>query len=123
MKAKLKYFIEVKGEYYNCPIELTLSMISGKWKGIILWHLIGNDTLRFNELEKAIPSISQRMLTKELREMEKHGFIYRKVYPQVPPKVEYSLSDLGRSVIPIIKSLSEWGSNYAQNCGKIYIKE
>jgi len=123
MQAKQKYFLEVKGNYYNCPIELTLSMISGKWKGVIFWYLIQNGTMRFSDFEKAIPSISQRMLTKELRELEKNGFIKRKVYAQVPPKVEYSLLELGKSVIPVIMELSKWGNDYAEREGKIYIKE
>ena len=99
---------------YSCPIEATLALIGGKYKTLILWHL--KDTiLRFNELKKLIPKATPKMLTQQLREFESDGLIIRVVYPVVPPKVEYSLSDFGKSIIPILDSMCDWGSNYLEN--------
>ncbi|MBA5249527.1 MAG: helix-turn-helix transcriptional regulator [Gammaproteobacteria bacterium] len=95
----------------KCPVELTLSLIGGKWKGIILYHLMDGKK-RFGELKKFMPSITQRMLTKQLRELESDGLIRRKVYKVVPPKVEYSLTKQGESLKKTILSLEEWGRNY-----------
>ncbi|HBG5343298.1 TPA: helix-turn-helix transcriptional regulator [Clostridioides difficile] len=96
---------------YSCPIEATLALIGGKYKTLILWHL--KDTiLRFNELKKLIPKATPKMLTQQLRELESDGLIIRVVYPVVPPKVEYSLSDFGKSIIPILDSMCDWGSDY-----------
>ena len=99
---------------YSCPIEATLALIVGKYKTLILWHL--KDTiLRFNELKKLIPKATPKMLTQQLRELESDGLIIRVVYPVVPPKVEYSLSDFGKSIIPILDSMCDWGSDYLEN--------
>ncbi|EQF51394.1 hxlR-like helix-turn-helix family protein [Clostridioides difficile CD181] len=99
---------------YSCPIEATLALIGGKYKTLILWHL--KDTiLRFNELKKLIPKATPKMLTQQLRELESDGVIIRVVYPVVPPKVEYSLSDFGKSIIPILDSMCDWGSDYLEN--------
>ncbi len=88
-------------------------MIGGKYKTLILWHL--KDTiLRFNELKKLIPKATPKMLTQQLRELESDGLIIRVVYPVVPPKVEYSLSDFGKSIIPILDSMCDWGSDYLE---------
>jgi DNA-binding HxlR family transcriptional regulator len=92
----------------GCPVEATLSLIGGKWKGVVLWHLL-EGTLRFNEIRRRLPDVTQRMLTNQLRELEADGFIVRKVYPQVPPKVEYSLSERGRSLEPVLLALKSWG--------------
>ena len=86
---------------FSCPVEATLDLIGGKYKALILWHLIDN-TLRFNEIGKLIPKATPKMLTQQLRELENDNLVIRKVYPVVPPKVEYSLSDFGRSIIPIL---------------------
>jgi len=99
---------------YFCTVELTLQVIGGKWKPIII-HRLGNDgTLRFSEVKRSIPNITQKMLTQQLRELEADGVVSRKVYAQVPPKVEYSLTELGQSVMPVIESLCKWGAGYAQ---------
>lgn len=92
----------------GCPVEGTLSLIGGKWKGVILYHLL-NGTLRFNELRRRVPNVTQRMLTTQLRELEAHGLVLRTVYAQVPPKVEYSLSVRGQSLAPVIRALEAWG--------------
>lgn len=101
---------------YNCPVEITLKMIGGKYKALILWHLI-DSTLRFGELRKLIPQATPKMLTQQLRELEEDDLICRKVYPVVPPKVEYSLTELGMSIRPILLSMYGWGSDYLKNNG------
>lgn len=98
---------------FQCPVEATLSLIGGKYKSLILWHLIGK-TLRFNELSKLITSATPKMLTQQLRELENDGLINRIVYPVVPPKVEYSLTEFGKSIIPILESMCSWGTNYLE---------
>lgn len=96
---------------YNCPVEATLDLIGGKYKAIILWHLIDN-TLRFNQLSKLIPHATPKMLTQQLRELEADRLIIRTVYPVVPPKVEYALSSFGESIIPVLDSMCSWGAVY-----------
>jgi DNA-binding HxlR family transcriptional regulator len=94
---------------YNWGIEATLDVIGGKWKPLVIYQL-KDGTLRFNQIvSKVTPRITQRMLTKELRELEKDGLVTRKVYAQVPPKVEYSLTETAQSLIPILDQLCDWG--------------
>lgn len=99
------------GNWPGCPVEGALSLIDGKWKGVILFHLM-DGTLRFNELRRKVPRVTQRMLTNQLRELEADGLVVRTIYAQVPPKVEYSLSPLGRSLEPVIGALKLWGDNH-----------
>lgn len=101
---------------YSCPIEATLALIGGKYKSLVLWHLM-TDLKRFNELRKLIPLATPKMLTQQLRELEKDNLIHRKVYPVVPPKVEYSLTEYGQSMIPILKSMYDWGNGYLNSHG------
>jgi Predicted transcriptional regulators len=107
----------MKKELPACPVETTLLLIGDKWKVLILRDLIGG-TKRFGELKKSIGSISQKMLTQQLRDMEEDGLVERKVYAEVPPKVEYSLTEDGVSLKPILDSLKEWGDKY-----KVKVKE
>ncbi len=93
----------------GCPVEAALSVIGGKWKGVILYHLL-EETIRFNELRRLMPSVTQRMLTKQLRELEAGDIILRTVYAEVPPKVEYSMTEYGKTLAPLITSLQKWGS-------------
>lgn len=93
----------------GCQIEATLQLLDGKWKGVILHHLLKDEVLRFNEIVKRLPSITHRMLSKQLREMEVAGLVARTVYPVVPPRVDYSLTPLGRSLEPVIQALGRWG--------------
>lgn len=102
---------------YNCPVDVTLDMIGGKYKSLILWHLV-DETLRFGELRRLIPQATPKMLTQQLRELEKDSLVIRTVYPVVPPKVEYSLSDLGRSIRPILEAMYDWGATYLKDNGK-----
>jgi DNA-binding HxlR family transcriptional regulator len=97
---------------YRCPVTATMQLIGGKWKIIILWA-ISNNVNRFGELHRAIPSITKKMLTSELRALERDGFINRKVYPVVPPKVEYSITSLGETLHPVLGAMGDWGQTYA----------
>ncbi len=102
---------------YSCAVELTLQVIGGKWKPVILYHLSNAGLLRFGELKKTMPNITQKMLTQQLRELERDGLVGRKVYAQVPPKVEYSLTEFGWTIVPVLQSLSEWGRSFKQQLG------
>lgn len=95
----------------GCPVEVTLNLIDGKWKGVILFHL-QSGTCRFGELRRRMPRITQRMLTRQLRALEEDGLITRKVYAEVPPRVEYALSDVGERLRPVIDVLNAWGEDY-----------
>ncbi len=99
--------------HYGCAVEAALDVIGNKWKGVVLFHLL-EGTKRFNELRRLIPSVTQRMLTLQLRELEKDAVITRKVYAEVPPKVEYSLTTFGRELEPLLYSLREWGNRIMQ---------
>jgi DNA-binding HxlR family transcriptional regulator len=101
---------------------MTVQMIGGKWKSVILFHLFERGTLRFGELRGLIENITQRMLTLQLRELEATGLIRRKVYPVVPPRVEYSLTPFGRSLEPVVGAMRAWGKRYEQRC-EAYIDE
>lgn len=107
------------GKPYGCSVEATLAVIGGRWKPIILFHLMEKDVLRFNEMRRAIQGVTQRMLTNQLRELEKSGVVNRKVYAQVPPRVEYRLTEYGKTLKPILLSMREWGADHMQNleCG------
>ena len=95
----------------NCPVEATLELIGGKYKALILWHL-SEKKLRFTELRKAITTATPKMLTQQRRELEAHALIHREVYPVIPPKVEYSLTETGRSLLPILVAMRDWGAGY-----------
>jgi DNA-binding HxlR family transcriptional regulator len=96
----------------GCAVEACLEVIGGKWKGVILHHLMTRGVLRFNEIQRLKPSLSPRILTAQLRELEHDGVIVRKVYPVVPPKVEYSLSRAGESLKPLLQAMQDWGDAY-----------
>ena len=98
---------------YNCPVEATISLIGGKYKAIILWHLV-NHTLRYNELRRRMPQATDKMLAQQLRELEKDGLIHRTVYPVVPPKTEYRLTEFGESLTPILEAMCSWGERYME---------
>ena len=100
-----------KAADYSCSVEATLDVIGGKWKGVVLYHLL-DGTKRFGELQRRIPNVTRRMLTLSLRELEEASIVHREVYKQVPPKVEYSLTDYGRSLQPIISGLRAWGDEH-----------
>jgi len=98
-------------EYANCPVEAAFDVIGGKWKAVILFQLsVG--TKRFSELQRILFKVTPRMLTNQLRDLERDGLVHREVYAQVPPKVEYSLTDLGRSLVPPLVALKDWSETY-----------
>jgi DNA-binding HxlR family transcriptional regulator len=94
---------------YICGIDAALDVVSGKWKGLILWELHAHDVRRFAELRRGLPGVSEKMLTQHLREMEEDDLIHRKVYAEVPPRVEYSLTNNGRTLIQALRPLGDWG--------------
>lgn len=98
---------------YYCELEISLEVIGGKWKGLVVYHLIKGPK-RTSELKKIIQNISQKMLIQTLRELETDGLIYRKMYNQLPPKVEYSITELGSSLEPMLRALCAWGGDYAE---------
>ncbi|MCB8952643.1 MAG: helix-turn-helix transcriptional regulator [Ardenticatenales bacterium] len=99
---------------YFCPVTATVSIIGGKWKPIILWILF-QEKRRFSELKRAIPKITQKMLTQQLRELERDGIVHREVYPVVPPQVEYSLTQKGYTLAPILQAMEKWGNTTMKN--------
>ncbi|WP_066566015.1 helix-turn-helix domain-containing protein [Snodgrassella sp. CFCC 13594] len=102
----------------GCSVEAAINVIDGKWKSVILWHLLTEGVLRFSDLARQIPNISARTLTNQLREMEQDGLVCREVYAVVPPKVEYQLSPLGVSLQPILQALKDWGDRHMDLYGK-----
>lgn len=113
LRSEIKREIE-RGEF-NCEKELTLSIISGKWKIIIIYYLETEGVLRFSEIKRLLPKITHKVLTTQIRELEEDGIIHRKVFAEVPPKVEYSLTKLGESLIPIVLMMDEWGKKNIQH--------
>lgn len=105
---------KMTNSFPGCPVETTLSFLDGKWKGVILFHLLTAGTLRFSELRRRLQAVTQRMLTKQLRELEEQGLVSRTVYPVVPPRVDYALTPLGQSLRPVIMVLEQWGSRHVE---------
>ncbi|MEW6035485.1 MAG: helix-turn-helix domain-containing protein [Candidatus Micrarchaeota archaeon] len=100
---------ECRGE--GCPVEATLKVVGGKWKTVILFHLDAK-TMRFSELRRSIPDVTEKMLAQQLKELEGDGIISRRVYPQVPPKVEYAMTKYGMTLKPVIAAMAEWGQGH-----------
>jgi len=99
---------------YKCGIDVTLAVVGGKWKASILWHL-AQQTMRFSDLQRQFAGTTRKMLTQQLRELEADGLVHREVYPQVPPKVEYSLTEKGRSIFPILDMMCNWARQYLRD--------
>ena len=97
-----------------CPMALGINVLSGKWKLQILWSIYNRKTMRFNELQRTLGNITTKTLTDQLRELEDQKILYRTIYPEVPPKVEYSFTDIGMTLEPVLKSLCDWGTKYLQ---------
>jgi DNA-binding HxlR family transcriptional regulator len=102
---------ELDGTFFYCPVDLTLSIIGGRWKSLVFWNL-RNGTLRFGEIKKMLVGINDKMLTQVLRELEKSGVVSRKVHEVIPPKVEYSLTDEGKKLLPVMQLMSDWGEKF-----------
>lgn len=113
---------EIKKKIFNgdfhCEKELTLSIISGKWKVVILWHLGVEGPHRFSDLQRLFPKISHKILTQQLRELMEDGIVNRQVFPEIPPKVEYSMTELGMTLLPIIEMMYAWGKNRIEEIKK-----
>lgn len=97
---------------YGCSVEATLAVIGGRWKPVILFKLMEQGVLRFGELRRLVPGVTQKMMTSQLRELENDGIVARKIYPEVPPKVEYSLTEYGRTLSPILLAMRDWGARH-----------
>ncbi|MDQ0718800.1 MULTISPECIES: helix-turn-helix domain-containing protein [unclassified Paenibacillus] len=106
-----------------CKFGTALDILTGKWKSLILLRLLSNGTMRFRDLQKAIPDISKKMLTQQLKELEYHDIVHREVYAQIPPKVEYSITEYGQLMKPVLQTMSDWGAGHMQHMEKLYGKE
>ena len=111
-----KHMSSAPPEKTNCPVETAIQLIGGKYKALILWKLTGN-TLRFSQLRREIPKATPKMMTQQLKELETDGLVRREVFPVVPPKVEYSLTMLGKSIRPVLESMYAWGTGYLKQQG------
>jgi DNA-binding HxlR family transcriptional regulator len=110
--------IMLNGQEYHCAMDVTMNYIGGKWKTIVLWYL-RKDKKRFSELRRLIPNITEKMLSLQLKDLESDGLVSRKLYAEVPPKVEYFLTDFGESLIPMLEEIARWGRNLAESKGKM----
>ena len=104
----------------HCKIETALEILVGKWKPVILFQLFSNGTMRFSELQKAIPDITKKMLTSQLRELEYHDIVHRKIYMQIPPKVEYSITEYGMKMAPLLQAMNDWGMAHVAHLNELY---
>jgi DNA-binding HxlR family transcriptional regulator len=114
--------IVLKGQEFHCAMDVTMRYIGGKWKTVVLWYL-RKDKKRFSELRKLIPNITEKMLSLQLKDLEKDGDVTRKVYPEVPPRVEYYLTPFGISMIPMLEEIAKWGRHLSETKGKIVAKK
>ncbi|GAA4837663.1 winged helix-turn-helix transcriptional regulator [Paenibacillus vulneris] len=103
-----------------CKFETALEILVGKWKPVILLRLFSNGTMRFSELQKSIPDITKKMLTQQLRELEYHDIVHREIYHQVPPKVEYSITEYGKGMATILQALNDWGVAHVEHLNELY---
>lgn len=112
------YKFVIEGQDYHCALDVTMAFIGGKWKAVVLWYL-RKEKKRFSELKERIPAITDKMLSLQLRALEKDGIVKRTVYPEVPPKVEYSLTEEGKTMIPMLEAIALWGKNKAKRHGAL----
>ena len=106
-----------KAMNWHCSVEATLGVLGGKYKAIIVWHLKEAAVMRFSEIQKAIPQATAKMLSQQLRELEADGIVNRRLFPVIPPKTEYSLTQLGQSIVPVVDAMSDWGHLYFKHIG------
>jgi DNA-binding HxlR family transcriptional regulator len=114
--------ILLRGDVFHCALDVTMHFIGGKWKTVVLWYL-KNEKKRFSELKKLIPDITEKMLSLQLKTLEEDGIVKRTLYPEVPPRVEYELTDFGKTLLPMIEAIALWGRNLSQKEGKIVSRE
>jgi DNA-binding HxlR family transcriptional regulator len=112
MNKKILSFRNNQSDALACPVITTLAVIGGKWKPAILWSLKNHEVIRFNELRRALLPITQKMLTQQLRELEADGIVHRKIYAEVPPRVEYRLTDYGNTLTPVLVEMAIWGDHH-----------
>jgi len=110
--------IRLNGRLYHCALDVTMDLVGGKWKTIVLWYL-RKDKLRFSELRRLIPGITEKMLSMQLRQLEQDGFVSRTVYPEVPPRVEYALTPHGRTLLPLLEEIAAWGRMMGKKHGTV----
>lgn len=113
-----EYRIHLNGHIYHCALDVTMELVGGKWKTIVLWYL-RKDKKRFSELCRLIPGITEKMLSLQLRQLEKDGFVRRKVFAEVPPRVEYALTPHGKTLIPLLEEIAKWGRMLGKKQGRI----
>lgn len=113
-----EYRIRMNGQLYHCALDVTMELVGGKWKTIVLWYL-RTDKKRFSELRRLIPGITEKMLSMQLRQLEQDGFVRRTVYPEVPPRVEYALTAHGRTLLPLLEEIAAWGRMMGKKHGTI----
>ncbi|MBS1738029.1 MAG: helix-turn-helix transcriptional regulator [Bacteroidetes bacterium] len=112
----------LNGKEYHCAMDITMHFIGGKWKTVVLWYL-RNNKKRFSELKKLIPDITEKMLSLQLKNLENDGIVARKHYPEIPPRVEYYLTDFGKTLIPTLEEIAKWGRTLAETKGKMVNKQ
>jgi DNA-binding HxlR family transcriptional regulator len=110
--------ILLNGKEYHCAMDITMNYIGGKWKTVVLWYL-RKDKKRFGELKRLIPNITEKMLSLQLKDLENDGIVSRKIYAEVPPRVEYFLTDFGKTLIPMLEEIARWGRGLAESKGKL----
>ncbi|HEY4481868.1 MAG TPA: helix-turn-helix domain-containing protein [Candidatus Brocadiaceae bacterium] len=110
--------IKLNGKTYHCALDITMDYIGGKWKTVVLWYL-RKQHKRFSELKRLIPDITEKMLSLQLRQLEKDGIVGRRVFAEVPPRVEYYLTEQGKSIVPVIEAIAKWGREKGEAEGKI----
>jgi DNA-binding HxlR family transcriptional regulator len=113
-----EYVVKMHGKTYHCALDITMDYIGGKWKSVVLWYL-RNKTMRFGELRKQIPDITEKMLSLQLKSLEDAGLVKRKVFAEVPLRVEYSLTEFGKTVVPVVEAIAKWGRALGDREGKI----
>jgi DNA-binding HxlR family transcriptional regulator len=113
-----EYVFDLNNQTYHCAMDVTMHFIGGKWKTVVLWYL-RNKTLRFGELKKQIPDITEKMLSLQLKALEADGLVKREVYPEVPLRVAYSLTDFGKSLVPLLDAIAKWGRNLGETQGTL----
>jgi len=113
-----EYIVRMEGQTFHCAMDITMNFIGGKWKTVVLWYLIEGKK-RFSELKKLIPDITEKMLSIQLKKLEEDGLVYRQVFAEVPMRVEYSLTDFGKSLTPILEEVAKWGRDLGEAKGEI----
>lgn len=113
-----EYVVKMRGNTYHCALDITMDFIGGKWKTVVLWYL-RNRTMRFSELRKQIPDITEKMLSIQLKGLEDDGLVKREVFPEVPLRVEYSLTEFGKTLVPVLEAVAKWGRTLGEKEGRL----